>query len=171
MVSGISRNWISGAASGMDTQGLIDKIMEAERSPLNNLEKKRNTIQLQKTMLQEINLKLFEVQTKASDLVFSRTFNSKKVTSSNDKLMSAVADTSAKVGSYQLVVKQIATSTRVSSSYKLASPIELGNNIRSQSQIGGSSLTIGAAGVVTAGNLDVTISGGGTHTLSLGATL
>ncbi len=171
MVSSISRNWIAGAASGMDTQGLIDKIMEAERTPLNALEKKRNTIQLQKSMLQEINLKLFEVQTKASDLVFSRTFNSKKVTSSNDKLLSAVADTSAKVGSYQLVVKQIATSTRVSSSYKLAAPIELGNNIRSQSQIGGSSLTIGAAGVMTAGNLDITISGGGTQTLSLGATL
>jgi len=167
MVSSITRNWVGGLSSGMDTQSLIDKIMESERIPVDRLEQKRNKISLQKSMLQDINLKLFDLQSKATDLIFSRTFNTKTVTSSSDKNLSAVASTSAKVGSYTLNIKQLATTTKVSSSNKLAGTLELGNNLESSTTLGGANVTLGAAGV-TAGDLTVTVSGSGVHTLSLG---
>ena len=104
--SSVTRSWVAGLSSGMDTQGLIDKIMTLERIPMGSLEKKRNTLSMQKSMLQEINLKLFETQNKATDLTFSRTFSSKKVSSSDDKYLTATANTSAKVGSFTVSIKQ-----------------------------------------------------------------
>ncbi|NLI78335.1 MAG: flagellar filament capping protein FliD [Candidatus Riflebacteria bacterium] len=168
MVDSVSRNWVGGLSSGMDTQGLIDKIMAAERVPVNRLQQKRNTLSLQKSMLQEINLKLFELQNKATDLTFSRTFNSKKVTSSSDKYLAATASTSAKVGSYTLRIKQLATATKVASAGRIAGPLESGQRLASPQSLGGANTTLGTLGV-TAGGLQVAVFGGGTHTLDLSA--
>ncbi len=169
-MSTIDRTWFSGLSSGLDTQSLIDKIMKAERAPLDKLEQKVSTLTYQKTMLQEINLKLYELQNKAADLVFSKTFNSKSVASTDESVLSATANTSAKVGSYSLQVKQLATSTKATSSSRLAAPLELGWNIKSTDTLGGRNVTLGSLGITTPGALDVTVSGGVTHTLALGLT-
>ncbi|HOY67956.1 MAG TPA: flagellar filament capping protein FliD [Candidatus Ozemobacteraceae bacterium] len=167
MVSSISRNWVGGLSSGMDTQSLIDKIMQAERAPLNALEQKRNKVSYQQSMLQEINLKLLTLQNKATDLVFSRTFNSKKVSSSDDKLLSATATTSAKVGSYTLKVKQLATSTKVSSISRLGGAVELGENLKSTKSLGGANTELSNLGI-NAGTIDLTI-GSASTSVSVGA--
>ncbi|MBP7635658.1 flagellar filament capping protein FliD [Candidatus Ozemobacteraceae bacterium] len=156
MVSSITRNWVGGLSSGLDTQSLITKIIEAERSPLNQLEQKRNTLAYQKSMLQDINLKLYGLQNKATDLIFSKTFNSKSVTSSSDKLLSAVANTSAKVGSYTINVKQLASATNVSSAGRLGGGIELGENLQSPKSLGGVNTVLSHLGI-TPGELKLTI--------------
>ncbi|RCK79806.1 MAG: Flagellar hook-associated protein FliD [Candidatus Ozemobacter sibiricus] len=166
MVDKISRNWVGGLSSGMDTQGLIDKLMQVEKIPVERLERKRNTLSYQKSLLQEINLKLFELQNRATDLTFSRTFNSKKTTSTNDKILTAAATTSAKVGSYTLRIKQLATPTKVASSGRLAGPLEAGHRIQSAQPLGGASTTLGGLGI-TPGNLQITVFGGGSHTIDL----
>jgi len=167
MASSISRNWVGGLASGMDTQALIDKIMTAERVPLDRLEQKRNTLSYQKSMLQDINLKLFELQNKTTDLIFSRTFSSKSVTASDDKLLSAVASTSAKVGSYTLKVKQLATPTSISSIARLGGAIELGENLKSSKSLGGVNTKLSNIGI-TPGSLNLTL-GGITTAVTIGA--
>lgn len=156
MVSSITRSWVGGLSSGLDTESLINKIIEAERAPLNQLEQKRNTLSYQKTMLQDINLKLYSLQNKATDLIFSKTFNSKSVTSSSDKLLSVIANTSAKVGSYTVKVKQLASATNVSSAGKLGGAIEMGENIQSSKSLGGVNTTLSNIGV-TPGQLKLTI--------------
>ncbi len=156
MVSSISRNWVGGLSSGLDTQSLITKIIEAERAPLNQLEQKRNTIAFQKSILQDVNLKLYGLQNKATDLIFSKTFNSKSVTSSSDKLLSAVANTSAKVGSYTINVKQLASATSVSSTSRLGGAIEMGENLQSPKSVGGVNTVLSNLGV-TPGELKLTI--------------
>ena len=118
MVSGIDRNWVGGLSSGLDTQSLIDKMIQAESFQKFSLERKRNTISLQQDMLQNINLKLFELESKATDLTFSRTFNSKKIDASNSRVVNAIATTKAEVGSYNVHVKQLATATTVASAGK-----------------------------------------------------
>lgn len=172
MVSSISRNWISGLSSGMDTQSMIDKIMQAEKYPLNQLSGKRSILQFQKTMLQEVNLKLFDLQSKSTDLTFSKAFSSKKITSTNESLITATATTAAKVGSYSVVIKQLATASKISSAYGVTGNLEYGQHLKSLSTIGGANLTLGGAGValgVTPGDLTVDVSGGpGPQTLTLG---
>ena len=81
MVSSISRNYISGISSGMDTDSLISQMLEAASSQKYNLERKRNKVSYQQSMLQEVNLKLYNLQTKATDLTFSKTYTSKTVES------------------------------------------------------------------------------------------
>ncbi|MFZ2956823.1 MAG: flagellar filament capping protein FliD [Candidatus Ozemobacteraceae bacterium] len=167
MTSSVTRNWVGGLSSGLDTQGLIDKFMSIERAPVDRLGQKKTILGFQKSLLQEVNAKLFDVQNKATDLTFSRTFNLKQVTSSNDKLVTATANTSSKVGSYTLNVRQLATSTKAATTNKLADPLELGHNLASAKTIGGSSTSLSALGI-TAGDISVAVTGGGTHTLSLG---
>jgi flagellar hook-associated protein 2 len=171
MVSSIDRNWVGGLSSGLDTQSLIDKMIQAESFQKFSLERKRNTVSLQQTMLQDINLRLFELQSKATDLTFSRTFNSKKVDASNSRVVNAIASTDAALGSYNVHVKQLATSTTVASKGKLASALELGYNLQSTDAVGGSSTTLGALGV-TGGDLELKIlsGGSGTFNISTGAT-
>lgn len=166
MVSSIDRNWVGGLSSGLDTQGLIDKLIRAESFQKFNLEKKRNTVSLQQQMLQEINLKLFNLQNKATDLTFSRTFNAKKVDASNSRVVNAVASTDANIGSYTVHVKQLATATNVSSQGKLAGSLELGYNLKSTNPVGGSSTTLGALGVV-GGDLELKILSGGSGTFNI----
>lgn len=166
MVSSISRNWVGGLSSGLDTQSLIDQLIKAESFSKFSLQRKRNTITYQRDMLQEVNLKLFDLQNKATDLTFSKTFNSKKIDSSDPRIVNARATTEAAIGSYTVHVKQIATATSVASKAKLASSLELGQNITSDKKLGGSSTTLDALGV-SPDNLEVRIVGGGSGTFNI----
>jgi flagellar hook-associated protein 2 len=175
MVSSISRNWFSGLASGMDTQGLIDKLIQLERVPINRIEQKRSTLTLQKNMLQDINLKLFELQNKSTDLLFSATFQSKTVSSSNTNLVTAKATSDAKIGSYNVSIKQLATATKLSSTIQLAGPLALGQNLQSSQTLSGKSLQLGSTGPTTGlgivpGDIRIDVDGGGSHVLILGGT-
>lgn len=161
MVSSISRNYISGISSGMDTDNLISQMLEAASVKKYSLERKRNKLSYQQSMLQEINLKLYNLQTKATDLTFSKTFNSKSVESTDSKIISATATTAAKAGTYNVKVKQLATTTSVASKAKLAGSIELGTNISSSGKIGGSGTTLGALGVSPTGLQITTTSSNG----------
>lgn len=171
MASAISRNWVGGLSSGMDTQSLINQMIKAESFSKFSLERKRNTVTYQRDMLQEINLKLFELQSKATDLTFSRTFNSKKVDASDPRIVNAKATTSAAVGSYTMHVKQLATATTVASKGKLAGSLETGYNLTSTNKVGGSSTTLNSLSV-TPGDLEIRIlsGGSGTFNISTGAT-
>jgi flagellar hook-associated protein 2 len=170
--SSVSRNWFSGLSSGMDTQGLIDKLMSLERQPVDRLEQKRSVLSIQKSMLQDINLKLFETQNKATDLMFAKTFSTKKLTHSNEKLLTASANTSAKVGNQTVVIKQLATASKMVSQSRVTGSLELGHNIQSRKTVGGASLPLGnpdpgKTGLgITPGSIDIAVAGGGTHTIN-----
>lgn len=169
MASTIDRTWVGGLSSGLDTQSMITKLMQIERLPVDRLEQKRNTLDYQKSMLQEVNLRLFDLQSRATDLTFSRTFKSKAVSASNERAVSAVASTEANVGVHTVRVKQLATNSVASSAFRLAAPLEQGHRVASTAAVGGENLTLDALGVVP-GDLKVTISGGTTQTLDLNLT-
>ncbi|MDD3148612.1 MAG: flagellar filament capping protein FliD, partial [Candidatus Riflebacteria bacterium] len=151
---------------GLDTQSLIEQLIKAESFSKFSLERKRNTINYQRDLLQEVNLKLSELQNKATDLTFSKTFNSKKIDAGDPKVVNAKATTSAAIGSYTVHVKQLATSTSVASKGKLAGSLELGSNLASTNSLGGASTTLDALGV-TPDNLEVRIVGGGSGTFNI----
>lgn len=160
MVSGISRNYISGISSGMDTDSLISQMIEASSARKYALERKKNKLSYQQSMLQDINLKLYELQTKATDLTFSKTFNSKTVESTDSKVVNATATTVAKPGTYNVKVKQLATATSVTSKAKLAGSLELGNNVSSSGKMGGSNTDLSVLGISSnTPNLSISVNG------------
>ncbi|NLM16858.1 MAG: flagellar filament capping protein FliD [Candidatus Riflebacteria bacterium] len=149
MINQISRNYISGLSSGMDTDALIEKIITASSSSKYALQRQRNRISYQQSMLQEINLSLYSLQNKATDLTFSSTFTAKKAESSDPKMLGATVTTAAKTGTYNLKVRQLATSTSVSSSADLAGPIEEGHVLKGKA-VGGVETLLSSLGISSA---------------------
>ncbi|MFC5557613.1 flagellar filament capping protein FliD [Ureibacillus thermophilus] len=86
---------IGGLASGMDIESLVEKLMVAERAPLDKLEQKKQTYEWQRDAYREINTKLKNFDTYLADNFFLKNLNAKTATSSNEKYVTAVATNAA----------------------------------------------------------------------------
>lgn len=82
---------IGGLASGMDIDALVEKLMNAERAPLNKLTQKKQTYEWQRDAYRGVNTKLKTFDTYIADNLVLKTLNSKTASSSNSILVSATA--------------------------------------------------------------------------------
>ncbi|WP_042142660.1 flagellar hook-associated protein 2 [Paucisalibacillus sp. EB02] len=102
---------IGGLASGINTDEIIQKLMTAERMPLDRMEQNRTLLEWQRDGYREIYQKLYEMDTKLIlDMKKSSTYNSKSVSSSNESAVTATASSSAQNGSYNIEVTNLASS-------------------------------------------------------------
>lgn len=99
-----------GSYSGID-QATIDKLMEAERMPLKQLTNKHVNITAKKDAWKDVNTRLNSLFEKMKSLKDSSTFNSKVVTSSDEKFVSMSGETSAAEGKYTIKVNQLASNS------------------------------------------------------------
>lgn len=102
---------ISGLASGMDIDKMVSDLMKAERMPLDKLYQKKQILEWQRddyrsmnTLLQDLDNYIF------NNLTLQSSMSKKKVTSSNEGVVSATANASAANISTNINVAQIATS-------------------------------------------------------------
>ena len=103
---------IGGLASGMDIDTLVEKLMQAERAPLDKLEQKKQTYEWQRDAYREVNTKLQTLDTYIADNLVIKSLNSKTATSSNPERISVVA-TSAATGTLVIEgVSQLAVAAR-----------------------------------------------------------
>lgn len=103
---------IGGLASGMDIDSIVEKLMNAERAPLNKLNQKKTTYEWQRDAYRSVNTKLKTFDTYIADNLVLKTLNSKTATSSNSNLVSATATGKAS-GTLSIEgVSQLATSAR-----------------------------------------------------------
>ncbi|MED3660916.1 flagellar hook-associated protein 2 [Ureibacillus sp. FSL K6-8385] len=86
---------IGGLASGMDIDSIVEKLMVAERAPLDKLEQKKQIYEWQRDAYREINTKLTTFDTYLADNFFLKSLNTKTATSSNEQYVSAVATNAA----------------------------------------------------------------------------
>ncbi|SEA39719.1 flagellar hook-associated protein 2 [Thalassobacillus cyri] len=101
---------IGGLASGMDIDGIVKDLMKAERMPLDKMEQDKTWLTWQRDAYRDVNKQLLELDNLTLDMKLQRTFNSKTTTSSQEGAVSATATASASSGSYNVEVKQLATS-------------------------------------------------------------
>ncbi|MED4071340.1 flagellar hook-associated protein 2 [Priestia endophytica] len=114
---------ISGLASGIDTESMVEKLMTAERVPLNKLTGQKQTLEWQRDQYREVNTSLNELSNYTFDnMILSSTFNKKRVTSSEEGKVTATAINASQNISTQIEVKQLATSSRFKSSGFTSSP-------------------------------------------------
>lgn len=105
---------LSGLNSGMDTEAMIKKIMDAHRTKLNKAEGKRTKLDWKKEKWKELNSKLYSLYTnKVSALRFAKAYTTKKVTSSNENVAKVTGDASAVNGTHKIQVKQLAAAQSV----------------------------------------------------------
>ncbi|WP_339213876.1 flagellar hook-associated protein 2 [Ornithinibacillus sp. FSL M8-0202] len=102
---------IGGLASGINTDEIIQKMMAAERMPLDRMQQDRTLLEWQRDGYREIYQKLYEMDNDLIlDMKLSTTYNSKAVSSSNSGVVTATATSSAMEGSYNITVSQLASS-------------------------------------------------------------
>lgn len=97
---------LSGINSGMDTDSMIKKIMDAQRTKLSKVEGKKTKLEWKQEKWKELNTKLYSLYTnKISALRFSSAYTTKKTSSTNEGVVKVTGEPSASDGAHKIQVK------------------------------------------------------------------
>lgn len=100
---------MSGLASGLDTAGIIQKLMSAERIPLNKLIQQRQLSSWRQDAYRSMNSLLLDLRNSAFDMKLQGSFGTKTTTSSDPASVTATATTAAANTTYTINVTALAT--------------------------------------------------------------
>ena len=123
-----NRITFGGLASGLDTNAVIDALMDIQRRPIETQQIRRE-VELQKRQaLQQVGASFSSLLSKVEALTDAKTFTTQGTSvlaqTDDDGKVQATANGSAALGSFDLDVVQIATSTRVSSATAVGQAID-----------------------------------------------
>lgn len=108
-MSGISNSIrFGGLASGLDTQALIDALVQVERVPILRLQAQRQRLNQQDAIFGKIDGKLDALRRAVEALDTTSEFGSFAAVSSNENALTATASGSATAGTYNISVTSIA---------------------------------------------------------------
>ncbi|AVQ99867.1 flagellar hook protein [Oceanobacillus iheyensis] len=100
---------IGGLASGMDIDQLVNKLMTAERMPLDKMQQDKTMLEWKRDGFREINTKLSELDNLMLDMKLSKTYNPKTISSSMEGAVTATGTPSTSNGSFEMKVSQLAS--------------------------------------------------------------
>ncbi len=152
---------LSGLASGMDTESIVTELMKAQRLKSTKIENKITLMEWKQDKWKNLNKKIFSLYTdKLAKLKMQGSFNTKKVTSSDESKVTVSANTASTDGSHTLKISQLASSQFVT-----------GKAIASATPVT-SATTLASLGVTTSESTanTVTITGSKAVTLTLSDT-
>lgn len=144
---------VDGLLSGLDTTSIIAQLMAVERRPIQFKEAEQVTLAQQREAWQEINTRLLALETAAQNLNTTGEFNSFAAafnTNNSDggSVLSVTAGSTATLGSYDIIVNQLATAEKYATT----------------NSISDSSADLGTSGTITINvnsvDYDITVSGG-----------
>lgn len=99
---------IGGLATGLDTEGLVQKLLAVERKPLNLLQTRKVKFEALSTAFQALNGKLLGLKTRADGLKDPATFFARSVTSSVETVATATAANGSVKGTFTLTASALA---------------------------------------------------------------
>lgn len=111
-LSGIS---FSGLSSGIDTEGIISRLVQLEQIPIQRLQARQAEIKNRQAVYTQFRTKLQSLSTAASALNSSSAFNPVTSNSSKTDVATITATADAIAGTYNLAVSKLAQSQKVSS--------------------------------------------------------
>lgn len=123
---------IGGLATGMDIDALVEKLMSAERIPLDKMSQDKTTLEWKRDGFRDINLKLSELDKMMLDMKLSKTYNSKTVSSSQEGAVTATGSSSASNGTYDIKVTQLASAAINVSQNSIGEAIDPNETLGSQ---------------------------------------
>lgn len=100
---------VGGIVSGMDIEAMVNKLMEAERMPLDRLKQQQTQLEWKRDAFRDINSKLLDLDNMMLDMKMTTTYSPKSTTSSQANAITATAGTSVSNGTYDISVSQLAT--------------------------------------------------------------
>lgn len=106
---------ITGLASGMDIDSIVEKMMTVAKQPLVKLQQQKQILEWQEEDYRTLNQKYFDFRSTLSNMKLTSKYRARTTTSSNESYVTATAANNASLGSTTIQsVKQLATAaTRV----------------------------------------------------------
>ena len=120
---------VGGIVSGLDTNSIVDKLMEQAKVPLDRLNGQYEYKKLEDTVYSDFNDKLKNIASDLLNLRLESTFKTKKTTSTNESVVTATSTTGAAIGNHSIQVTQLARNSQASSSYTRYALSQAGANI------------------------------------------
>lgn len=118
--------FVSGIASGLDTEQLIQQLMAIERRPLVAMQERKNVLQQQRDAWRDINNRLNNLRDRMSDLSRAGLYDRRAAASSVSDVATVSASNAAAEGRYTLTVSQLAQAHRVRSEQQESATEALG---------------------------------------------
>jgi len=144
-----NRTSISGLASGVDSDSLIEKIINAESAPLKKLTEKKESMTNRQKALNELSEELTEFRTFTNNWRLESSFLQYQTTSSNESIATIQATAPAKGKNFSFAVDQVARNETYFSAAYIS-----GTSATQLRNLGGS-----ANGVSNEGALTLTVDG------------
>lgn len=157
---------LSGLASGMDTESIVNALMEAKKVKKTKIENKKTKLEWKQTIWSGLNTKLYDFyKDYAGKIRFQGNFQTKKATSSDATKVTAKASNGAAKGTYSIKVNQLASAQYVTGAKlsKYTTTDAEGNPVTKSVS---SATKLADLGFVTDGSSQIQIAAGG-KTISL----
>lgn len=122
-ISGIT---FSGLASGIDTESIIQRLIQLQQRPLQRLSTRQTELRARMTAFDQFKGLINNFQTAASGLSSSNAFNLVKVISSDTNVATVTASPESIPGTYELTVSKLAQAHKLISGSHSSSTAELG---------------------------------------------
>ena len=122
---------LSGLASGLDTQTLIEQLMRVEAAPMGALQNKSAGLQNKNSSFQAINTRVMSLKDKAFALTTDAVLKAMLATSSDESIVTAKAGSNAAPGTYKVTVNDTASATRSTSWSQLGQSVIDSNQLLS----------------------------------------
>lgn len=101
---------VSGLISNMDTDSLVEQLMEVQRTKLTKIENKQTKLTWTQDKWKELNTKIYKLYTdELSKMRLQGSYSTNKVTSTNDTAVSVTASSTAPIGSQNIAINQLAS--------------------------------------------------------------
>ncbi len=97
-----------GLGSGLDLQGILDKLKSVDKIPIVNQQARQVEYKTQLAEFETVNTKLLTMKNIAFDLSLNDTFDSRAVSSSDESVLAASGTSTAVPGRYELAVTALA---------------------------------------------------------------
>lgn len=146
----------AGIGSGLDVDGIITKLMQAEAAPLANFDKKATALQTRMAALGKVSAAVGIFQGALTSLNSPATFSALNTLSSNKDLLTASVGTGAVPGKYSINVSQLASAQSLTTAGRASMSATIGSGAKTTltfqfGSIGGGSF--GVAGSALGANI------------------
>ncbi len=115
---------VRGAVSGFEVDEVLEQLMELERQPIERMEQQGQEILEKQEVWREVDSRAREFQNALRPMRERWNFLQREATSSDESVVTAVAEEDAEEATYDIDVKQLATSHSVGTSEGYADPGE-----------------------------------------------
>ncbi|WP_085522056.1 flagellar hook-associated protein 2 [Tuberibacillus sp. Marseille-P3662] len=119
-MGGGDRTRMFGMASGMDVDQMVDKLMKAEKMPLQTMKQDKQVMEWRRDEYRDMNKLMTELKDTTFDMSLERSYLTKTTTSSNESLVTASASTNASDTSYTIANVTKATAAYNSSASSIS---------------------------------------------------